>query len=166
MSHLPAYSTPPALLPPVDRLLPLLRRMARTPLKIQALAVEPILNRLFREPLRDGELAFLDASAIVIRVTDIDLEWPLTLRDQRLVLAPAGTPGDAVIQGDSLAFAQLAARHQDPDTLFFQRRLSMAGDTELALMLKNWLDTLDFDALPGWLRFLLSQAAGASAQPG
>lgn len=160
MSHLPAYSKLPAMLPPVDRLLPLLRRMAQTPLRIQALAVEPVLNHLFRQALRDRELAFLDGNVIVIRISDIGLTWPLTLRHGRLVLAAAGTPGHAAIQGESRAFAQLAARHTDPDTLFFQRRLSMAGDTELALMLKNWLDSLDFEALPGWLRFLLEQAAG------
>ena len=165
MSHLPALLSLPLQLPPIERLRPLLRRMARAPLKIQALAVEPILNLLFRQPLRERELDFLQGSVIAIRVKDIDLEWPLTLQHGRIALAPAGTPPDAAIRGDCRAFAQMAARRADPDTLFFQRRLMMEGDTELALMLKNWLDTLEFESLPSWLRFLLIQAADLP-QPG
>ncbi|MDO5653236.1 MAG: SCP2 sterol-binding domain-containing protein [Brachymonas sp.] len=37
-------------------------------------------------------------------------------------------------------FLALARREQDPDTLFFARRLVMEGDTELGLMVKNMLD--------------------------
>ncbi|MEE8428093.1 MAG: SCP2 sterol-binding domain-containing protein, partial [Gammaproteobacteria bacterium] len=36
---------------------------------------------------------------------------------------------------------------EDSDTLFFQRRLRMEGDTELGLEIKNFLDSLDADAL-------------------
>jgi hypothetical protein len=34
----------------------------------------------------------------------------------------------------------LALRREDPDTLFFTRRLVLEGDTELGLALKNALD--------------------------
>jgi predicted lipid carrier protein YhbT len=37
----------------------------------------------------------------------------------------------------------LAARREDADTLFFQRRLRMSGDTELGLYLKNFLDAFE-----------------------
>lgn len=37
----------------------------------------------------------------------------------------------------------LAQRQEDPDTLFFNRRLSMEGDTELGLVVKNTLDGLE-----------------------
>ena len=39
----------------------------------------------------------------------------------------------------------LATRAEDPDTLFFNRRLSIEGDTETALTIKNLLDALEFD---------------------
>ena len=45
------------------------------------------------------------------------------------------------------AFYQLLQRQEDPDTLFFNRRLSIEGDTELGLMVKNTLDALDPDIL-------------------
>lgn len=37
----------------------------------------------------------------------------------------------------------------DADTLFFQRRLQISGDTELGLIVKNWLDALE---RPAWLQ--------------
>jgi len=37
----------------------------------------------------------------------------------------------------------------DADTLFFQRRLRVEGDTELGLIVKNWLDATE---RPAWLR--------------
>jgi len=40
-------------------------------------------------------------------------------------------------------FLALALRREDPDTLFFSRRLVLEGDTELGLALKNALDALD-----------------------
>ena len=36
----------------------------------------------------------------------------------------------------------------DADTLFFQRRLRISGDTELGLIVKNWLDA---SPRPAWL---------------
>ncbi|MGB7997639.1 MAG: SCP2 sterol-binding domain-containing protein, partial [Photobacterium halotolerans] len=51
------------------------------------------------------------------------------------------------------------ARKVDPDTLFFQRRLTMQGDTELGLAVKNLLDSLDLDSLPKSLHWLLTKAA-------
>ena len=55
----------------------------------------------------------------------------------------------------------ISQRGEDPDTLFFSRRLVMEGDTELGLLVKNTLDALDMDVLkPGKvLRTLLNQAA-------
>ncbi|MNN64209.1 hypothetical protein D3C81_1796400 [compost metagenome] len=53
----------------------------------------------------------------------------------------------------------LASRQQDADTLFFQRRLTLIGDTELGLTLRNLLDRLPWEALPLGRRILLQRAA-------
>ena len=50
---------------------------------------------------------------------------------------------DLTIAANAADFLALARREQDPDTLFFSRRLVMEGDTELGLMLKNMLDAMD-----------------------
>jgi predicted lipid carrier protein YhbT len=41
-----------------------------------------------------------------------------------------------------VVFWRLAADDEDADTLFFERELSMEGDTEYGLLLKNTLDSI------------------------
>jgi predicted lipid carrier protein YhbT len=52
----------------------------------------------------------------------------------------------------------IAARKQDPDTLFFQRRLVIEGDTELGLYVKNLMDAIELEQMPKALRMLLQLA--------
>ena len=53
----------------------------------------------------------------------------------------------------------IAARKQDPDTLFFQRRLVIEGDTELGLYVKNLMDAIELEQMPKALRVMLMQMA-------
>jgi predicted lipid carrier protein YhbT len=39
-------------------------------------------------------------------------------------------------------------REEDPDTLFFNRKLIIEGDTELGLIVKNLLDSVDWSTTP------------------
>lgn len=137
------------------RALPLL---GRVPFKVQATVVGQTLNRLFGEAARHGDLDFLSGRFVAIEVSDAGIRWPLSLKDGRILLGTRDQAADARIRGNSAAYLALANRRADPDTLFFQRRLSMEGDTELGLYLKNWLDTLDLDALPTLLRHGLRTA--------
>jgi predicted lipid carrier protein YhbT len=54
------------------------------------------------------------------------------------------------------------SRQEDPDTLFFQRRLTIEGDTELGLEVKNILDALDHENLPFPLKQLLDSVSHVS----
>ena len=54
---------------------------------------------------------------------------------------------DLCISASAHDFIRLAQRQEDPDTLFFNRRLSMEGDTELGLVVKNTLDALELPVL-------------------
>ncbi|OHC69669.1 MAG: sterol-binding protein [Rhodocyclales bacterium RIFCSPLOWO2_02_FULL_63_24] len=45
------------------------------------------------------------------------------------------------------AFLQMVSRQEDPDTLFFNRTLTVEGDTELGLLVKNMLDALEWPRL-------------------
>jgi predicted lipid carrier protein YhbT len=59
------------------------------------------------------------------------------------------TVPDLTITARSRDFIALLMREEDPDTLFFNRRLLMEGDTDLGLLVKNTLDGIDlprFDA--------------------
>jgi predicted lipid carrier protein YhbT len=54
-----------------------------------------------------------------------------------------------MISAGARDFLRLARREVDADTLFFDRRLSIEGDTELGLLLKNQLDALDLKRVLG-----------------
>jgi predicted lipid carrier protein YhbT len=55
---------------------------------------------------------------------------------------------DLTFRANLSAFLQLLARQEDPDTLFFNRELSIEGDTELGLIVKNMLDAVEWPQLP------------------
>lgn len=55
---------------------------------------------------------------------------------------------DLSFRANLSAFLQLLARQEDPDTLFFNRELSIEGDTELGLVVKNMLDAVEWPQLP------------------
>ena len=62
---------------------------------------------------------------------------------------------DLAFRANLSAFLQIAALQEDPDTLFFNRELSIEGDTELGLVVKNMLDAIElpqFPALPSFPR--------------
>ena len=82
----------------------------------------------------------------------------IQVRDARVTLDFTWTGGafaprarhrqtDLCISASAHDFLRLAQRLEDPDTLFFNRRLSMEGDTELGLVVKNTLDALELPVL-------------------
>jgi O2-independent ubiquinone biosynthesis accessory factor UbiT len=57
-------------------------------------------------------------------------------------LRPCFGKPDVTVRASLADFLALALRREDPDTLFFTRRLVIEGDTELGLTIKNALDAL------------------------
>ncbi|MBR2512545.1 MAG: SCP2 sterol-binding domain-containing protein [Halomonas sp.] len=130
---------PSALLPLPVTLEHLIRLLdPKVPFIIKQRLVEPLLNRTFAEPLQEGEFDVLEGRRITLAIGDLGVALSLTLEAQRLVLCRE--LGEATIRGGWREFLCLATRREDPDSLFFQRRLIIEGDTELGLTLKNLLD--------------------------
>ena len=125
------------------------------PYSAQRPVLSVVLNQAFREPLRHGELEFLEGSRIRIRVADLNVDWLIEVGSNRFTPVDRSLAEDVCISGDSLDFILLATRQADPDTLFFQRRIRVEGDTELGLGVKNTMDAMDWDDLPPPLRRLL-----------
>lgn len=65
-----------------------------------------------------------------------------------------GAPADLELSAGLADFIALLRGTADADTLFFQRRLGIRGDTELGLIVKNWLDASE---RPAWLQRLSGQ---------
>jgi len=53
----------------------------------------------------------------------------------------------------------IAGGKEDPDTLFFQRRLKIEGDTEQGLEVKNLIDALDIEQLPSVVHKIVKNCA-------
>ncbi len=104
------------------------------------------LNRLLSEQIKDGDLDFLEHKRLCVNVSDAGINYYISLLNGRLIAVAAGVKNDIEIQACVYDFLQLAGRQQDPDTLVFQRRLVMQGDTELGLEIKNFLDGLDLES--------------------
>ena len=114
-----------------------------------------VLNQAFREPIKHGELEFLEGRRVRIKVADLNVNWLIEVGNDRFNPIDRSLEEDVCISGDSLDFILLATRRADPDTLFFQRRIRVEGDTELGLGIKNTMDSMDWDDLPPPLRRLL-----------
>lgn len=141
MTPLPKIPLPPPPLPSPGQAFRFLDQ--RAPVSLKQILVEPLLNRLFAEGIREGEFEELEGRTVRLEVTDLDgggITLGFWLNRLRLVEAP----GQVVIRGDWRAFRDLAEGRQDPDTLFFRRRLSIEGDTELGLAVKNLLDGIEW----------------------
>ena len=131
--------------------------LAIIPDRVHSTAVVTLLNRVFADALREGELDYLHGHSVRIHVRDMQLTFCITLQQGRLAASRARNMPDLSITGTLHAFLLLAARCEDTDTLFFQRRLRMEGNTELGLEVKNFLDGLDVDSL--WLPRQVSSMA-------
>lgn len=140
--------------------LPLSLPMGLLPTAVHSSLLARFLNRLFAPELKQAELDFLDHRALVIRLTDARTEYRLTLVSGQLSTAPARQPADLTIEGTVYDFLLLATRREDADTLFFNRRLRLSGDTELGLYVKNFLDALELDDRMGPLLKLMDGTAG------
>jgi predicted lipid carrier protein YhbT len=117
------------------------------------------LNQAFREPLQEGELEFLGGKRIRIRITDINVDWLIEAVPGGFDPVEREGKEHVSISGELLDFVLLATRQVDHDTLFFQRRIRIEGDTELGLGVKNTMDSMDWDDLPPPLRMFLQGLA-------
>ncbi len=129
-----------------------------TPFALKKPLLQSLLRWQFQQALAEGELDFLEGRWLGIEVTDLGLRWTVTLEQGRLQVAHRDT-ADVWFRGGANDLLLIAARRQDPDTLFFQRRLTIEGDTELGLEVKNLMDAVDLESMPTPLRIGLMQLA-------
>ncbi|PHR85119.1 MAG: SCP2 domain-containing protein [Colwellia sp.] len=135
------------------------------PFTAQKALLLPALTSVFQEPIEDGDFEFLQGKWLKISIIDLNLHWWLSFDQNKLVMASKSELVASDINedvsfsatGDDLIL--IAGRKQDPDTLFFQRRLKIEGDTELGLEVKNLIDAIDIDQLPSSVHSLVAFSA-------
>lgn len=112
-----------------------------------SLAFAQALNLALGETLRSEALYPLHGKLICLRISDAQISLQFKLGERGITASQADKTPDLTISANAYDFILLAMRKEDPDTLFFSRRLLMEGDTELGLLLKNTLDALELPPL-------------------
>lgn len=135
-------SLPPPL-PKADalaaRVKPLLSRLPAAP---PAFALACALNRWLHPRLPADTAQALSGRPVSVEVSDLGLRMALQLGPRGFAVAPRAAPPALRIVASAATYWRLLAGADDADRLFFERLLTMEGDTEMGLVLKNALDAL------------------------
>ena len=136
---MPLAIDPGILKPPLGLLL------RRLPDSLHAEVFSRLFNHLLKGQYMAEQLGELEGKRLSLSISDTRTELLFAIRERRFVRLPPALAWDVRIAGQLDDFWQLVTRREDPDTLFFQRRLILEGETETGLYIKNLLDALDFD---------------------
>lgn len=131
--------------------------IARLPAAPPSRAFSVAANRLLWPALKTLDWQPLIGRRYAIRVKDIGLSLRFTVTPRGF--APDNGAPDLTISATARDFLLLLGRREDPDTLFFSRRLVSEGDTALGLTVKNLLDALDPELVLRSLPAPLARAA-------
>ncbi len=143
-----AMSTTPFRIPPaIGRLL------GRLPPQPPAWLFVQGLNRILAPQLPEDVRQALFARRLRLRVEDAGLAIDFSWQGKGFEMVRHGEEPDLTIGACAHDLVLMARRQEDPDTLFFCRRLILEGDTELGLLFKNTLDGLDASAFD-WRKLL------------
>lgn len=128
------------------------------PFQFHAFILSKMLTKIFKEQIVEGDCDFLRARWLKLNIADLDIEYFFSLGSRGEVKVQKSADESVSIRGNLNEFILLAARKEDPDTLFFQRKLVIEGDTELGLEVKNLIDSADLNRLSKELRFMIAGA--------
>lgn len=121
------------------------------PFRVNALLIQSMLNKVFSEQMEDGDFEHLLNRSLQVEIIDARLYMSLGFDGQQILcqhFCKQAVAADATLSVMSSDAIDLIRQEVDPDTLFFQRKLKIAGDTELAHHIKNTIDTINPATIP------------------
>jgi predicted lipid carrier protein YhbT len=101
------------------------------------------LNLALSKLLAPDVTQMLVGKKLRLRVTDAQWTFDFAWLNGRFTACQNPGEADLTISASAYDFVLLARRQEDPDSLFFSRRLAMEGDTELGLLVKNTIDAIE-----------------------
>ncbi|MDR2875598.1 MAG: SCP2 sterol-binding domain-containing protein [Methylobacillus sp.] len=125
------------------------RVIARLPVLPPSFVLARLLNLALKHAIARQDFQPLHHKRIAIRVSDTGLQAHFTVDEKGFRAISKTAQPDLTFVATAHDYTLLATRREDPDALFFSRRLLIEGDTELALIAKNTLDGLE---LPEWMQ--------------
>src|SRR3989338_3071226 len=114
------------------------------PLWIEAIGMGAVMgaivdgNKRFKERLKE-----IDNKIFLFEAVDLNKKFYLRIKDGDIKIIPhlAKEP-DVVMKGETKVFFGLLLGKEDPDTVFFSRKLEISGDTADAIHFKNILNSM------------------------
>ena len=108
------------------------------------LALVLALNNLLKKGILPADMSLLSGRHFEIRVLDMGLIIRITADEEKFRVDHTTDKTDLLFAANAVDFAKILLREEDPDTLFFNQKLQIEGDTELGLIVKNLLDSVDW----------------------
>lgn len=103
------------------------------------------LNVILTPRLPDDVREAILGKQLRLSISDARLDFNFVWTKGGFVAGWGDAEPDMIISASAYDFYLLSRREEDPDTLFFSRRLVIAGDTELGLLLKNTIDAMELN---------------------
>ena len=134
----------------LEKLKGVLIKGARLPLKamplwMEAIGVGVFIARIvethpgFRERLKE-----IDGKVFLFEAKDIGKSFYLRVKDNDIKVVPhSAKKPDVTMRGTVKVLIDVLTGKEDPDTVFFSRRLEISGDTAAAIHFKNMLAALE-----------------------
>lgn len=126
---------------------PLGAMLGRLPAYPGSMLFVTALNLALAKQLNADVTQMLVGKKLRLRVLDAQWTFDFEWRDSRFAACQNAGDADLSISASAHDFVKLARRQEDPDTLFFNRRLAMEGDTELGLLVKNTIDAIELPVM-------------------
>ena len=105
------------------------------------------LNYMLKRDLLPADMSLFSGRKFEINVLDAGFSVRFTANEQQFSHSPFTGEADLRLSANSVDFMRMILREEDPDTLFFNRKLHIEGDTELGLITKNLLDSVEWPTL-------------------
>ena len=111
-------------------------------------ALVQMFNLLLKRGVLPADMSLLAGRHFEVDVLDAGLTLRFTATEKKFCLDDFTGEPDLRFAANTVEFAKMLLREEDPDTLFFNRKLQIEGDTELGLIVKNLLDSIDWSNTP------------------
>ena len=105
------------------------------------------LNYLLKRDLLPADMSYFSGQKFEIDVLDAGLRIRFSANEEQFIDSAFSDEPDLRLSANSVDFMRMILREEDPDTLFFNRKLHIEGDTELGLVTKNLLDSVEWPNL-------------------
>ena len=123
---------------------PFLISLRVIPDKIHTQLISRCINHLLRGQELKKRLWELEGKSVCINIKDAQTRFHFLIKAGHLKPSPYNV-SNVTITGNATDFWKLATHKEDPDTLFFRRSLSIEGETETGVHIKNIMDSLEYD---------------------